>query len=78
MFDARARSLIDADGVAIPLTPMELDLVAAFAARPGQVIGRDELLDLAPPGATSPSTAASTAASPGCAAGWKRTRPSRS
>ena len=49
VFDATARSLSDADGVAMALTPMELDLVAAFATRAGQVIGRDELLDLAPP-----------------------------
>lgn len=54
VFDARARDLIDADGVAISLTPMELDLVAAFATRPGQVIGRDELLDLAPPRGDEP------------------------
>ncbi|TIO08300.1 response regulator transcription factor [Mesorhizobium sp.] len=54
VFDARVRNLIDVDGVAIPLTPMELDLVAAFAARPGQVIGRDELLDLAPPRGDEP------------------------
>ena len=54
LFDARARNLIDADGVAIPLTPMELDLVAAFATRAGQVIGRDELLDLAPPRGDEP------------------------
>ncbi|PAP91876.1 hypothetical protein CIT31_32230 [Mesorhizobium wenxiniae] len=45
---------IDADGVAMPLTPMELDLVAAFATRAGQVIGRDELLDLAPPRGDEP------------------------
>ncbi|TIX94728.1 MAG: winged helix-turn-helix domain-containing protein [Mesorhizobium sp.] len=45
---------IAADGVAIPLTPMELDLVAAFATRAGQVIGRDELLDLAPPRGDEP------------------------
>ncbi|TIP97613.1 MAG: response regulator transcription factor [Mesorhizobium sp.] len=54
VFDARARNLIDADGVGIPLTPMELDLVAAFATRAGQVIGRDELLDLAPPRGDEP------------------------
>lgn len=45
---------IDADGVAMPLTPMELDLVAAFATRAGEVIGRDELLDLAPPRGDEP------------------------
>ena len=54
VFDATARSLSDADGVAMSLTPMELDLVAAFATRPGQVIGRDELLDLAPPRGDEP------------------------
>lgn len=54
IFDAVARTLSDAEGRDISLTPMELDLVAAFATRPGQVIGRDELLDLAPPRGDEP------------------------
>ncbi|PTE09069.1 response regulator transcription factor [Mesorhizobium helmanticense] len=54
VFDADGRDLTDADGMTISLTPMELDLVAAFATRPGQVIGRDELLDLAPPRGDEP------------------------
>jgi DNA-binding response OmpR family regulator len=54
VFDPQARSLIDADGALVPLTPMELDLVAVFATRPGQVLTRDELLDLAPPRGNDP------------------------
>jgi DNA-binding response OmpR family regulator len=54
VFDPSSRSLTDADGSALPLTPMEIDLVAAFALRPGQVITRDELLDLAPPRGDEP------------------------
>jgi len=54
VFDASSRSLTDAHGARVPLTPMELDLVAAFATRAGQVIGRDELLDLAPPRGDEP------------------------
>lgn len=54
VFDANARYLIDADGATMSLTPMELDLVATFATRPGEVIGRDELLDLAPPRGDEP------------------------
>ncbi|MCV3209032.1 response regulator transcription factor [Mesorhizobium sp. YC-39] len=54
VFDADRRDLSDAEGRTISLTPMELDLVAAFATRPGQVIGRDELLNLAPPRGDEP------------------------
>lgn len=54
VFDADGRDLTDAEGQTISLTPMEIDLVAAFATRPGEVIGRDELLDLAPPRGDEP------------------------
>ena len=36
-------------GQAVDLSPMEVDLVAAFATNPGRVLSRDELMRLAPP-----------------------------
>jgi DNA-binding response OmpR family regulator len=53
-FGPVARSLVDAQGTPVPLTPMELDLVAVFATHPGQVLTRDELLELAPPRGDEP------------------------
>jgi DNA-binding response OmpR family regulator len=40
---------IDAGGQTVDLSPMEVDLVAAFATNPGKVLTRDELMRLAPP-----------------------------
>jgi DNA-binding response OmpR family regulator len=48
-FDTRRFRLVDADGAEVPLSEMELDLVAAFATHPGRVLGREDLLRLAPP-----------------------------
>jgi DNA-binding response OmpR family regulator len=48
-FDLRAFSLLDAAGEPVDLSPMEVDLVAAFATNPGRVLSRDELMRLAPP-----------------------------
>ncbi len=48
-FDLRAFSLLDTAGQAVDLSPMEVDLVAAFATNPGRVLSRDELMRLAPP-----------------------------
>jgi DNA-binding response OmpR family regulator len=48
-FDLRAFSLLDAAGRPVDLSPMEVDLVAAFATNPGRVLSRDELMRLAPP-----------------------------
>lgn len=48
-FDLRAFALRDAAGRTIDLSPMEVDLVAAFATRPGAVLDRDTLMRLAPP-----------------------------
>lgn len=45
--DAEARRLVDAAGAEVALTRMELDLLAAFAAHPHQVLSRERLLDLA-------------------------------
>lgn len=47
--DLRAFCLRDADGRTVELSPMEVDLVAAFATNPGRVLSRDELMRLAPP-----------------------------
>jgi DNA-binding response OmpR family regulator len=47
--DLRAFCLRDAAGKAVDLSPMEVDLVAAFATNPGRVLSRDELMRLAPP-----------------------------
>ncbi|MFO1039844.1 MAG: response regulator transcription factor [Geminicoccaceae bacterium] len=48
-FDTKRFRLLGADGAEVALAPMELDLVAAFASRPGRALGREELLKLAPP-----------------------------
>ena len=48
-FDRRRFLLSDKAGSEIPLAPMELDLVAAFALHPARVLSRDELMRLAPP-----------------------------
>ena len=41
-------------GEAIDLTAMEFDLVLAFAERPGRVLTRAQLLDIAHPGGSDP------------------------
>lgn len=48
-FDTKRFRLTTGAGAEVPLLAMELDLVAAFATRPGQVLGREDLLRLAPP-----------------------------
>lgn len=40
------RSLVDNDGVALPLSTAEYNLMLAFATRPNQVLSRDQLLDI--------------------------------
>jgi len=47
--DLRAFCLRDTAGALVDLSPMEVDLVAAFATNPGRVLSRDELMQLAPP-----------------------------
>jgi DNA-binding response OmpR family regulator len=42
-----SRKLYQADGSEQALTAMEFDLLATFAAHPGRVLSRDQLLDLA-------------------------------
>lgn len=45
--DLARRNLISPDGLALPLSGGELDLLVAFLERPGTVLSRDQLLDLA-------------------------------
>lgn len=45
--DLERRELQRADGVMVPLSGGEFELLAAFAAHPGRVLSRDQLLDLA-------------------------------
>ncbi len=45
--DMDTHRLYAADGSEVPLTSMEFDLLKAFADHPGQVLSRDQLLDLA-------------------------------
>jgi DNA-binding response OmpR family regulator len=52
--DLEMRTLRRADGAELPLTAMEFDLLAAFAANPNRVLTRDRLLDLAHRGDTDP------------------------
>lgn len=47
--DLRAFRLVDRGGRPVDLSPMEVDLVAAFATNPGRVLSRDDLMRLAPP-----------------------------
>jgi two-component system phosphate regulon response regulator OmpR len=52
--DLAARRLLDQAGEEITLTAMEFDLVVAFAERPGRVLSRAQLLDIAHPGGSDP------------------------
>jgi two-component system OmpR family response regulator len=45
--DTSARELIRNDGVVVPLSTGEYDLLLAFIARPQRVLSREQLLDLA-------------------------------
>ena len=45
--DIGARELLRDDGVAVPLSTGEFDLLMAFVERPQRVLSRDQLLDLA-------------------------------
>jgi two-component system OmpR family response regulator len=44
---AGERALVDPDGVSVPLSTGEFNLMLAFATHPHQVLSRDQLLDLA-------------------------------
>jgi two-component system phosphate regulon response regulator OmpR len=45
--DLEAHKLYDPEGLEIPLTSMEFDLLKAFAEHPNRVLSRDQLLDMA-------------------------------
>jgi DNA-binding response OmpR family regulator len=45
--DLEAHRLYAADGIEVPITSMEFDLLKAFADNPNRVLSRDRLLDLA-------------------------------
>jgi two-component system OmpR family response regulator len=45
--DSGVRALVRADGVKVPLSTGEYDLLIAFVERPQRVLNRDQLLDLA-------------------------------
>ena len=45
--DTGARELVRDDGVTVPLSTGEYDLLLAFVERPQRVLSRDQLLDLA-------------------------------
>jgi two-component system phosphate regulon response regulator OmpR len=45
--DLDGRRLLDETGAEVPLTSMEFDLLAAFAANPNRAMDRDRLLELA-------------------------------
>src|SRR3546814_1787262 len=40
------RTLVDSEGVALPLSTAEYNLMLAFVTRPNQVLSRDQLLDI--------------------------------
>lgn len=44
--DPNKRHLVDKDGVAVPLTSAEYDLLLAFLEHPNRVLTRDQLLDI--------------------------------
>ncbi|MDX9859558.1 MAG: winged helix-turn-helix domain-containing protein, partial [Rhodospirillales bacterium] len=45
-FDMARREIVSEDGVAVPLSTGEFDLLATFVAHPRHVLSRDQLLDL--------------------------------
>ncbi|WP_112312684.1 response regulator [Pseudogemmobacter bohemicus] len=47
VFDSGARELVNEDDVTVALSTGEFDLLMAMIERPGQVLSRDQLLDLA-------------------------------
>ncbi|MBL0373748.1 response regulator [Rhizobium sp. KVB221] len=52
--DLKQWKLFEPNGDEVPLFPTEIDLIAAFATRPGKLLTRDEILSLAPAHGTDP------------------------
>ena len=46
LLKTQERTLVDAEGVSLPLSTAEYNLMLAFATRPNQVLSRDQLLDI--------------------------------
>ena len=46
LLKTQERTLVDGEGVALPLSTAEYNLMLAFATRPNQVLSRDQLLDI--------------------------------
>jgi two-component system phosphate regulon response regulator OmpR len=47
LLDLEAHQLLGEDGLEVPITSMEFDLLKAFATHPNRVLSRDQLLDMA-------------------------------
>lgn len=52
--DPASRQLHDPDGVQVAMTSVEFDLLAALCRHPGQVLSRDQLIELTHSGLASP------------------------
>lgn len=52
--DLASRQLHDPDGVQVAMTSVEFDLLAALCRHPGQVLSRDQLIELTHSGLASP------------------------
>jgi two-component system OmpR family response regulator len=52
--DPAARQLFDPEGVQVTLTSAEFDLLLAFCGKPGQILSREQLLELTHGGAAGP------------------------
>ncbi|KGM30769.1 transcriptional regulator [Inquilinus limosus MP06] len=52
--DPASRQLHDPDGVQVAMTSVEFDLLAALCGHPGQVLSRDQLIELTHSGLASP------------------------
>lgn len=46
LLKTQERTLVDSEGVSLPLSTAEYNLMLAFATRPNQVLSRDQLLDI--------------------------------
>ena len=71
--DLDARRMVDEAGADVPLTAMEYDLLATFAAHPREVLSRERLASLAHDRPLEPGDrGTSTSASPACGSGSSR------
>ena len=68
---AGERTLVDREGVSLPLSTGEYNLLLALVTHPRQVLTRDQLLDLTQGREAPRSTARSTTRSAAFAARWR-------